>query len=136
MKISKKILLLISALFFIAPIFADDSDSDEKKTEKSQYSKAGESDVPSQKRPKAGDSDKIRDLDNTDPDGRKKNADILKYGLEDEILDLLKTMDEKKDVRFVNEAYDLYEESKSSVVKEQVMNFFKTLEDPCNNVKK
>jgi len=137
----KRILFLCFTLTFFSPLmsFSQDSDveienddeSKEKKSEKSKYSKAGESDVPSSKRPKSGDSDKIKDLDNTDPDGRKKNADILKFGLEDEILDLLKTMNEKKDVRFVNEAYDLYEESKSSTVKEEIMNFFKTLEDPC-----
>ncbi len=129
----KKILFLFSMFLFFsqANVFSQDSDDGEPKKEKSAYSKAGESDVPSSKRPNAGDASKIADLDNTDPEGRKKNADILKYGLEDEILDLLKTMDEKKDVRFVNEAYDLYEESKSPAVKVQIMNFFKTLEDPC-----
>lgn len=139
----KKILFLTFILFSPISIFcenannsaieiSEDSDGESSsKKEKSAYSKAGVSDVPSSKRPKSGSQDKIHDLDNTDPDGRKKNADILKYGLEDEILELLSTMSEKKDVRFVDEAYDLYDESKSPTVKESVMNFFKTLEDPC-----
>ena len=136
----KKILFLLSVFFLFhagqVQVFSQEADAvedaeSEGKTEKSKYSKAGESDVPSSKRPAAGDSSKIVDLDNTDPDGRKKNADILKYGLEDEILDLLGTMIEKKDVRFVDEAYDLYEESKSKPVKAKIMNFFKTIEDPC-----
>ena len=133
----RKTVFLIAALFAFLPLpffpqeSLDSAESDGGKTGTSSYSKAGESDVPPSKRPRAGDSAKIADLDNIDPDGRKKNADILKFGLEDEILDLLKTMIDRKDVRFVDEAYDLYEESKSKSVKEQVMNFFKTLEDPC-----
>ncbi len=95
------------------------------------FSKAGESDVPPSKAPKTPDSGKVTDLDNTDPDGREKNADILKFGLESEISDLLDKMTEKKDVRFVNEAYTLYENSKSEVIKNKVMLFFEKIEDPC-----
>ncbi|WP_191016740.1 HEAT repeat domain-containing protein [Treponema zioleckii] len=99
--------------------------------EKISFSKAGESDVPSSKRPKTPDSSKVTDLDNTDPDGREKNADILKFGLESEISDLLDKMISQKDVRFVNEAYDLYNDSKNVDIKNKVMLFFQTLEDPC-----
>lgn len=129
----KTVLVAFAALllFPAAHLFADDDSAEEKTQEKSQYSKAGESDVPAQKRPRAGSADEIRDLDNTDPDGRKKNADILKFGLEDEVVELLGKMAEKKDVRFVDEAYDLYEESKSSAVKEKIMEFFRTMGDPC-----
>ena len=91
----RKTVFLIAALFAFLPLpfFPQESlDSAGGKTGTSSYSKAGESDVPPSKRPRAGDSAKIADLDNIDPDGRKKNADILKFGLEDEILDLLKTM--------------------------------------------
>ena len=109
----------------------ENAESDSPEALKARYSKAGESEVPAQKRPRTGDAEKIRDLDNTDPDGREKNADILKYGLEDEILELLSSMKERGDVRFSAEAYDLYEESKSPAVKESVMDFFASVDDPC-----
>ena len=127
----------IAALFVfltISSAFAQskkDSAEEKEEKQKSEWSKAGMSDVPSSKRPRKADSQKVKDADNTDPDGRKNNADILKYGLEEEILDLLKTMTEKKDERFLEEAYDLYEDTKSAAIKEGVMNFFKELEDPC-----
>ncbi len=120
----KKLLTAICLIFSFSLIFAQEK-------EKSEWSRAGMSEVPSQKRPKRPDASRVRDLDNTDLDGRQKSADILKFGLEDEILELLGKMTERRDERFVDEAYDLYEETRSVAVKEGIMNFFKEMEDPC-----
>lgn len=87
--------------------------------------------IPEAKRPKAQDSAKIEELDNTDSDGRRNNGDIIKYGLESDIIDLLDTLVSKKDVRFVNEVYDLFQETKSDSVREKILFYFKALEDPC-----
>ncbi len=103
--------------------------SSNKKDEKE--SLGGVSDVPAKKRPKTPDSEKIAELNNTDPEGNEKNAEILKFGLEEDISELLDTMTQKKDVRFVNEAYDLFQDTKSVAIREKILNFFKILEDPC-----
>lgn len=87
--------------------------------------------IPDAKRPKSPDSEKVKDLDNTDPDGRKNNPDIIKYGLEDDISELLETLTKNKDVRFENEVYDLFQETKSDSVREKILRYFRTLEDPC-----
>ena len=91
----------------------------------------GVSEVPAKKRPKTPDSEKITELDNTDPEGKEKNAEVLKFGLEEDISDLLDKMLQKKDVRFVNEAYDLFQETKSVSIREKILNFFRQIEDPC-----
>lgn len=125
----KKAVLLGYA--FLLPFSLVAQDAETEPETKSSYSKAGESDVPAQKRPKSPDSSKVKDLDNTDPEGREKNAGILKFGLEDEISELLAKLTTNKDVRFVNEAYDLFEETKSSRIKVNIFEYFAALEDPC-----
>ena len=92
---------------------------------------AGVSDVPNAKRPKSPDSEKVAELNNTDPEANEKNADILKFGLEEDISDLLDKMTKAKDVRFVNEVYDLFEDVESVALKEKILAFFKAIEDPC-----
>ena len=105
------------------------STAGEKSGEKE--SLGGVSEVPAKKRPKTPDPEKITELDNTDPEGKEKNAEVLKFGLEEDISDLLDKMLQKKDVRFVNEAYDLFQETKSVSIREKILNFFKQIEDPC-----
>ncbi len=104
--------------------------SGNEKSEKKE-SIAGTSEIPNSKRPKTPDSAKIADLNNTDPEANEKNAGIIKFGLEDDISELLDTMTKNKDVRFVNEVYDLFQETKSVPIREKALNFFKTIEDPC-----
>lgn len=87
--------------------------------------------IPSSKRPKAPDAEKAADLDNTDPEAREKNPDIIKYGLESDISDLLETMTKNKDVRFADNVYDLFEETKSDTIREKSLRYFKAIEDPC-----
>ncbi|MBQ4377667.1 MAG: HEAT repeat domain-containing protein [Treponema sp.] len=137
----KKVLVILTGLIISTAVFAQDTEFDavsgaaglavEEEPKVKKNSLAGVSDVPSSKRPKSPDSSKVADLNNTDPEANEKNADILKFGLEEDILELIDTMTQKKDVRFVNEVYDLFQDTKSVAVREKILYFFKTIEDPC-----
>lgn len=93
--------------------------------------KPGVSEVPEEKRPKTPDDERIKELDSTGEDNREKNTETLKFGMESDILDLLDELIKNEDVRFVNEVYDLFQETKSFVVREKVLSFFTNIEDPC-----
>ncbi|MBQ3670328.1 MAG: HEAT repeat domain-containing protein [Treponema sp.] len=133
----KKILPFVVIVSLLAlPLCAaqtenDGTDTEEEKKSFSIHSKAGESEVPPSKKPAPQSSERITDLDDTDPDGREKNADIIQFGLDDEVLDLLKTMTKNKDVRFVDEVYGLFQDTKNSAIKVNILDYFKTIEDPC-----
>ena len=92
---------------------------------------AGVSDVPPAKRPKSPDSARVKELNDTDPEANEKSADILKFGLEEDISELLGAMTRKKDVRFADEVYDLFWSTKSAALKERILDYFKSIEDPC-----
>lgn len=105
----------------------EDADGDGKKKYKPQLTV-----IPNSKRPKTPDSEKIRDLDNADTENsREKNADTLKFGLEGEITELLDKLTKDEDVRFVEEVYDLFQDTKSTMVRERALAYFAKLEDPC-----
>lgn len=87
--------------------------------------------IPAAKRPKSPDSKKVKDLDNTDGEAREKNPDILKFGLEEDISELLDKMTRDKDVRFSDDVYDLFQETKSNVLREKILRYFSAIEDPC-----
>lgn len=108
-----------------------DAISGAAKNDGKKESLGGLSEVPAKKRPKSPDSDKVAELNNTDPEANEKNGDILKFGLEEDVSELLDTMIKNKDVRFVNEVYDLFQETKSVAIREKILTFFKTIEDPC-----
>ena len=88
--------------------------------------------IPPKKKPKKPDAERIRELDNTDTENsREKNNDTLKFGLENELTELLDKLTTDEDVRFVDEAYTLFEETKSVAVREKTLAYFAKLEDPC-----
>ena len=104
-------------------------DSDKKKSAPPEI---GDTRIPSKKRPKTPDSEKVRELDNADTENsREKNADTLKFGLESEITELLDTLTKNEDVRFTEDVYDLFESTKSVLVREKALGYFAKLEDPC-----
>lgn len=107
------------------------SGADEGEKKQKVNSPAGESRVPDAKRPQKADPQKIKDLDDAFPEDKDKSIDIIKYGLEDEISDFLDTAIKNKDVRFADDIYDLFHKTKSTSLKEKILNYFKTLEDPC-----
>ena len=103
----------------------------ENLTEEALLHKPGESKIPAKKRPQKQDAEKIEALDEEYPDTRKENADTLKYGMEDDIVELLNNFVKNEDVRFVDEVYDLFEETKNSTVREKILEYFTKLKDPC-----
>ena len=106
-------------------------DSTENLTEEALLHKTGESKIPAKKRPQKQDAEKIEALDEEYPDTRKENAGTLKYGMEDDIVELLNNFVKNEDVRFVEEVYDLFEETKNSTVREKILEYFTKLKDPC-----
>lgn len=83
------------------------------------------------KRPQKQDAEKIAELDEEFPDTRKENADTLKFGMEDDIIDLLNDFVKNEDVRFVDEVYDLFYVTKNIAVREKILEYFTKLKDPC-----
>lgn len=83
------------------------------------------------KRPQKQDSEKIAELDEEFPDTRKENADTLKFGMEDDIIELLNDFVKNEDIRFVDEVYDLFYVTKNIAVREKILEYFTKLKDPC-----
>lgn len=83
------------------------------------------------KRPQKQDAEKIAELDEEFPDTRKENADTLKFGMEDDIIELLNDFVKNEDVRFVDEVYDLFYVTKNIAVREKILEYFTKLKDPC-----
>ena len=69
------------------------------------------------KRPQKQNAEKIAELDEEFPDTRKENADTLKFGMEDDIIELLNDFVKNEDVRFVDEVYDLFYVTKNIAVR-------------------
>ncbi|MBQ3966215.1 MAG: hypothetical protein II684_05240, partial [Treponema sp.] len=66
--------------------------------------------IPSAKRPKKGDGDKISELDSGDTEeDKKKRRDTIRFGLESEIEELIDELTKKEDVRYADDIYDLFQ---------------------------
>lgn len=83
------------------------------------------------KRPQKQNAEKIAELDEEFPDTRKENADTLKFGMEDDIIELLNDFVKNEDIRFVDEVYDLFYVTKNIAVREKILEYFTKLKDPC-----
>lgn len=130
----RKIFLVISAVLFSMTLFAQEAENSSVTAAESKNAahKPGVSDVPSAKNPKTPDSDKIKELDDADTeDERVKFTETLKFGLENDIIDLLEKLDQKDDVRFVQDIYDLFQETKNTTIREKILGYFGKHEDPC-----
>ena len=135
----KRTFLLLTGIVFSCCIYAAEVSAGENESpsvdagsgEKKLSHKAGKSEVPEQKRPAAQDSEKIKELDETYPDTRRENADTLKYGMEDDITDLIDKLVRNEDIRFVDEVYDLFQETRNPSVREKILSYFAKIEDPC-----
>ena len=84
---------------------------------------------PADTRPKKHDSSK--NYVDRSKDYEKKCNDILKYGLEDQITELIDELTKNQDNRFVDGIYDLFQETKSVAVKEKILDYFTKLKDSC-----
>ena len=80
-------------------------------------------------RPKKHDSSK--NYVDRSKDYEKKCNDILKYGLEGQITELIDELTKNQDNRFVDGIYDLFQETKSVAVKEKILDYFTKLKDSC-----
>lgn len=84
---------------------------------------------PADARPKKHDSSK--NYIDRSKDYEKNCNDILKYGLEGQITELIDELTKNQDNRFVDGIYDLFQETKSVAVKEKILDYFTKLKDPC-----
>ncbi|MBQ7158700.1 MAG: HEAT repeat domain-containing protein, partial [Treponema sp.] len=62
---------------------------------------------------------------------KEKRRDTIRFGLESEIGDLIDELIKKADVRYVDDVYDLFQDTKNIALKEKAMSYFAKLEDPC-----
>lgn len=108
-------------------------ESEESEKVEEAESKKRVSVVPKPKRPKKPDSEKVKqaELKDTDKDSAEDKRDALKYGIESDIITLLKKLSDNDDPRFVDEIYDLFQTSKSPRFKTAILDYFAKLEDPC-----
>ena len=107
------------------------SDSDEEKPEYLSGEKHSVT-IPSAKRPKKGDGDKISELDSGDTEeDKEKRRDTIRFGLESEIEELIDELTKKEDVRYADDIYDLFQDTKNIGLKERALAYFAKLEDPC-----
>ena len=89
--------------------------------------------IPDAKRPKEIDIEKAKaaaekdETENTEEEFRK----TIKYGIPSEIDTLLDDLLKNEDPRFTNEIYDLFQVSKHNSIKEKIIKYFTTFEDPC-----
>ena len=84
---------------------------------------------PADARPRKHDSSK--NYVDRSKDYEKNCNDILKYGLEGQITELIDELAKNQDNRFVDGIYDLFQETKSVAVKEKILDYFTKLKDPC-----
>ncbi|WP_296091455.1 HEAT repeat domain-containing protein [uncultured Treponema sp.] len=84
---------------------------------------------PADARPKKHDTSK--NYVDRSKDYEKNCNDILKYGLEGQITELIDELTKNQDNRFVDGIYDLFQETKSVAVKEKILEYFTKLKDPC-----
>ena len=137
----KKIFYVLTFLSFVSFVIAEEviesyipsvvEDLGNEEPEKK--SRAGYSDVPDSKRPLTPDAEKVEAASKKDESENTVEEYRLtfKYGIASEINELVDKLVTNEDPRFVEELYDLFWESKSTDVKEKILNYFKKMKDPC-----
>lgn len=106
-----------------------DAVSGSQPSEKIKFKYAKEKIYPEPVRPKKHDSSK--NYIDRSKDYEKNCNDILKYGLEGQIIELIDELTKNQDNRFVDGIYDLFQETKNIAVKEKIIEYFTKLKDPC-----
>ena len=118
-------------MYSASPEEPDDNQTEEN-TEKVVSGEKHVVSIPSAKKPKKGDSEKISELDNEDTEeDKEKRRDTIRFGLESEIGDLIDELVKKEDVRYADDIYDLFQDTKNPSLKEKALSYFATLKDPC-----
>ena len=127
----KKIFLFLLIFSLFGFCFAQEDVDDDTPTVVA--SKGGYAEVPPAKRPKPIDKEKAAAAAEKDetPQDEENNRNTIRYGVPSEISTLLDTLLKNEDPRFTEEIYDLFQVTKSSVIKEKVLKYFTKAEDPC-----
>ncbi len=115
--------------------FLASENGEEAEKEESSYVKK-EKIYPEPKRPRVYTQDEIQKVVDAYPDHNDQEYidncnDTFKYGIRDQIIDALKIITQEEDVRFADVVYDLFEDTKIPAVKEQILEYFTKLKDPC-----
>ena len=128
----KKIIFFLLILSSFGSSFAQEVEELEE-TPAISASKGGYAQVPPAKRPKPIDQKKAASAAEKDesPEDEENNRNTIRYGLPSEIGNLLDTLLKNDDPRFTEEIYDLFQVTKSPVIKEKVLKYFTKAEDPC-----
>ena len=129
----KKLFLFLLIFSLFGFCFAQDADEAGDDTPTISASKGGYAEVPPAKRPKPIDKEKAAAAAEKDetPQDEENNRNTIRYGVPSEISTLLDTLLKNEDPRFTEEIYDLFQVTKSSVIKEKVLKYFTKAEDPC-----
>ncbi len=127
----KRFIILFVIIFLSLPLFAQEEEADDTPTVTA--SKGGYAEVPPAKRPLPIDQEKAAAAAEKDetPQDEENNRNTIRYGLPSEISSLLDTLLKNDDPRYTEEIYDLFQVTKSSVIKEKVLKYFTKAEDPC-----
>ena len=129
----KKILVLLLTLNMCAA-FAQEANLSEQKSSSEDTEKiTREVVIPSKKRPLAPDEEKAEKaaLKDEGKDAVKDKKETIAYGIETEILSLIKDLITNEDPRFSDDLYELFYSTKSIPVREKVIEYFTKLKDPC-----
>lgn len=146
----KKIVLCACVGFMLFSVYAAEADSqqdavsvtEETEDEGPKYVPYPEKLVPEPRRPRAvsaEDSEKSEERreqnaknSTTSTQDYVQNAhDTFKYGLEENISELIDELTKNEDVRFVDDIYDLFHVTKSVSVRQKILSYFAKIEDPC-----
>lgn len=129
----KKYFILI--LFILCGIFTAFCQSEENESEEKTYKTIDISNVqiPPKKAPKSPDKEKaekaaLKDEGNKSVENRKET---IKFGIESEIVSLIKDLIDNDDPRFSEDLYELFYKTKSVQVREKIIEYFTKQKDPC-----
>ncbi len=91
---------------------------------------------PSPKRPRKPDAEAVKksaekNEEHATENYMEKTRETFLYGRTDEISEILDSLTVDEDVRFADELYDLFQETKSVVLKQKILTYFTKLKDPC-----
>lgn len=105
------------------------NEAQNKKNEKTKFKYSKEKKVAPKKSPMKHDSknDYLDKSENYEEDCNK----VFKYGLENQISNLLDELTKNDDYRFIDTIYELFYETKDIALKEKIIDYFTKLKDPC-----
>jgi HEAT repeat protein len=132
----KKTVCILACIFFMySTVFCEDAVTSDSGTgvQSVEMAKGGVSVVPEARRPAEPDKKKCEEaaLNDESPDDVQNSKDTLSYGISPEIITLIQKFITNDDPRFVNNVYDLFQSTKSSAVREKIIEYFTHFKDPC-----